>query len=174
MALADLLFLAMGGEFISVAIFILSGFVTTFFSKNMMVVMCIAMVITNILRYGTNISMQEGLDDGTADGETKDDSGETKDDGDETTHADETKVNAGETKVNAGETKVAAATKVNAGETKVNAVAAKGATAGKDEKPMTPAQMEKFTENMEKLQAYEPLFTSMDKLMEKINGLINP
>jgi hypothetical protein len=38
---------------------------------------------------------------------------------------------------------------------------------------MTPEQVAKITENLEKLEAYEPLFTSMDKLMLKINELIS-
>ena len=142
LALADLLYLAMGGEYISVAIFLLSGFVTSFFSKNMMVVMCIAMVITNILKYGTDIRMQEGL----------------KEEGKKTTE--------------------------KMTPTRVDEKANKMSTDGKvktDDKTkqknvmdnMTPEQVAKITENLEKLETYEPLFTSMDKLMLKINELIS-
>ena len=140
LALSDLLFLAMGSEFISVAVFILSGFVTTFFSRNMMVVMCVAMVVTNILKYGTDIRMQEGLKEGAAtDTEVKPKVADVK--------APAVKAPATEAAV----------------DTKVTATAV-----------ITPAQVEQLKENMEKLESYEPLFTSMDKMMEKINELISP
>ena len=140
LALSDLLFLAMGSEFISVAVFSLSGFVTTFFSRNMMVVMCVAMVVTNILKYGTDIRMQEGLKEGAAtDTEVKPKVADVK--------APAVKVPATEAAV----------------DTKVTATAV-----------ITPAQVEQLKENMEKLESYEPLFTSMDKMMEKINELISP
>lgn len=150
LALADLLFLAMGSEFVSVAVFILSGFVTSFFSKNMMVVMCVAMVVTNILKYGTDIRMQEGL----------------KDSKDETKAEPKAEAKAKpEAKVEPkSDAKVEPKTEAKP-ETKEEA---------KTEIVLTEEQKRKFTENMEKLEAYEPLFTSMDKLMEKINELISP
>jgi hypothetical protein len=142
LALADLLFLAMGREFVSVSIFILSGFVTSFFSKNMMVVMCVAMVVTNILKYGTDIRIQEGLKEGA-------------DTTDKATDADKAKD--------------VADTKVVVDEKDEKTDADKKTTAG----DITPEQVEKFKENMEKLQAYEPLFKSMDKLMEKTSELFS-
>ena len=53
LAIANLLILAVGEEYKYISVFFLTGFVTSFFSKNMMVIMCIAMVITNILQFGT-------------------------------------------------------------------------------------------------------------------------
>jgi len=155
LALSDLLFLAMGSEFISVAVFILSGFVTTFFSRNMMVVMCVAMVVTNILKYGTDIRMQEGLKEGTAtDTEVKP----------EVADAKAPAAKAPDMKAPAVKAPVVKAPATEApAETKVTAAAV-----------ITPAQVEKLKENMEKLESYEPLFTSMDKMMEKINELISP
>jgi hypothetical protein len=55
LAIANLLILAVGNEYKYISIFFLTGFITSFFSKNMMVVMCIAMVITNIMKIGTNV-----------------------------------------------------------------------------------------------------------------------
>jgi hypothetical protein len=55
LAIANLLILAVGNEYKYMSVFFLTGFVTSFFSKNMMVIMCIAMVITNILKYGADI-----------------------------------------------------------------------------------------------------------------------
>ena len=143
LALTDLLYLAMGGEYTSVAVFILSGFVTSFFSKNMMVVMCIAMVITNILKYGTDIRMQEGAENPKPDEENHEESEDKK----QPVEVKEEKVKATEKK--SDETKKP------------------------KEFTITEEEKRKFTENMEKLGAYEPLFTSMDRLLEKINDLIS-
>ena len=158
LALADLLFLAMGREFVSVAIFILSGFVTSFFSKNMMVVMCVAMVITNILKYGSDIRLQEGLKE-SVDAKAAPDAKATK-----TASATDAK------DATATDAKAKAATDAD--------TKAEDEKATEDEKTtvndaMTPEQVEKFKENMEKLQAYEPLFKSMDKLMEKTSELFS-
>ena len=162
LALSDLLFLAMGSEFISVAVFILSGFVTTFFSRNMMVIMCVAMVVTNILKYGTDIRMQEGLKEGAADAKA-----DVVTDPDAIKAAADAKVKAtADAKTTADAEAKAAETKVKAAETKVKTTTVQDG--------MTPAQVEKFKENLEKLESYEPLFTSMDKMMEKINELISP
>jgi len=162
LALADLLFLAMGREFVSVSIFILSGFVTSFFSKNMMVVMCVAMVVTNILKYGTDIRMQEGLKD-AKDAKPATDAKDAK----PATDAKDAKP-ATDAKVVA-DVKAVADTKAAVDEKDEKADADKKTTAG----DMTPEQVEKFKENMEKLQAYEPLFKSMDKLMEKTSELFS-
>lgn len=62
-ALVDLHFLTVSGDFVSISIFILIGFLTTFFSKNMLVILFIAVTVTNILKYGSNIR-QEGFEEG--------------------------------------------------------------------------------------------------------------
>lgn len=50
------------GNGIYAAIFILVGFLTTFFSKNMIVVMIIALAVSNVLLYGKEIKVDEGFD----------------------------------------------------------------------------------------------------------------
>jgi outer membrane biosynthesis protein TonB len=175
LALADLLFLAMGSEFISVAVFILSGFVTSFFSKNMMVIMCVAMVITNILKYGTDIRMQEGLKEATAD-EAKPEDKPTEDKPNEDKPADAKPADA---KPADAKPEVKPA-EVKPTEAKPDAKPAEAKpevkTKPADEAKivLTEEEKRKFTENMEKLEAYEPLFTSMDKLMGKISNLMSP
>lgn len=134
LALSDLLFLAMGREFVSIAVFILSGFVTSFFSKNMMVIMCVAMVISNILRYGTGVRMTEGL------------VSEEKPSTDEKSPTEKTPP-----------------TKETSSDEKTSPTA---------EIKLTEEDKRKFLENMEKIEMYEPLFNTMDKLVEKIGGLI--
>ncbi len=149
LALSDISFLVMGSEFVLVSIFILSGFVTSFFSKNMIVIMCIALGITNILRYGTNINTQEGLDNKP----TLNDDIDTVDDKliDENTVDHKPK---------------------DANPVEENMVHKRAKKMQKGKNVMTPKNIKKFKENMDKLEAYEPLFTSMDKLMENISGLM--
>lgn len=62
-ALVDLHYLTVSGDFVSISIFILIGFLTTFFSKNMLVILFIAVTVTNILKYGSKIR-QEGFEEG--------------------------------------------------------------------------------------------------------------
>ena len=47
----------------SIAIFVLVGFMTTFFSKNMIVVLCIALVVTHILKFGIRTVISEGFEE---------------------------------------------------------------------------------------------------------------
>lgn len=71
LSIVDLLFFAIAKEYISIIIFILIGVLTSFFSKNMMVIFTIAMVCTNILRFGNESSM-EGMTDEVVDDENLD------------------------------------------------------------------------------------------------------
>jgi len=61
-ALANLYFLTMSGDLVFTSIFLLVGFLTSFFSKNMLVILFIAVTITNVLKYGSAIK-QEGFED---------------------------------------------------------------------------------------------------------------
>ena len=59
-SLFDLFYLAVARDFFSISIFILIGFITSFFSKNMMIILFIALTFSNILKTGNNLS--EGLE----------------------------------------------------------------------------------------------------------------
>ena len=61
-SLCDLYFLAITGDSVYVVIFILVGFLTQFFSKNMMVVLCVALVVTNILKYGKSAGLDNNFE----------------------------------------------------------------------------------------------------------------
>jgi len=149
LALSDLLFLAMESEYISVAVFVLSGFVTSFFSKNMMVVMCVAMVITNILKYGTGIRLMEGLKDKKETPATP------------AAPADTPPAAPADTPPAApADTPPAAPADTPA--TPVDTPAAPKIDASKEQK---------FIENMEKLESYQPLLESLDRLMEGVSNL---
>jgi hypothetical protein len=52
------------GDMVTPAIFILVGFLTSFFSKNMMIVLLFGLLISNIFKLGSSLRMSEGLDDG--------------------------------------------------------------------------------------------------------------
>jgi Ca2+/Na+ antiporter len=54
---------AVTGDGMYSVIFILVAFLTTFFSKNMISVLCVGVVVSNILKYGKEISIQEGFED---------------------------------------------------------------------------------------------------------------
>ena len=64
-------------EILYAIVFLLVGFLTSFFSKNMIVILCISIVVTNILKYGTKIRMNEGFEN------APDDEADTNDDDDD-------------------------------------------------------------------------------------------
>lgn len=55
LSLADLLILTVEKDYVSVSIFILVGILVTYFSKNMLIILFIALTFTNIIKYGTKI-----------------------------------------------------------------------------------------------------------------------
>ena len=64
--LFQLFMLTSVGDYYSCAVFVLVGFLTSFFSKNMLVILVIALVVTNILKYGANVR-REGFEDAEID-----------------------------------------------------------------------------------------------------------
>ena len=62
LAVSDLYIFAVNGELFYVALFVLIGILTTFFSKNMTVILMVAMTLTNILRFGKDIRVKEGME----------------------------------------------------------------------------------------------------------------
>lgn len=61
-SLADLFILLSENDIFSITIFILIGFLTTYFSKNMLIVLFISLVVTNLFKYGSNIT-NEGFEE---------------------------------------------------------------------------------------------------------------
>ena len=60
LAVSDLLVLSVAREYVFILVFLIVGYLTSFFSKNMMVILVVAIVATNVLRSGSKIS--EGLE----------------------------------------------------------------------------------------------------------------
>jgi len=71
LAVADLLVLSVGREYVFILIFLLVGYLTSFFSKNMMVILVVAIVATNVLRSGSGIRLSEGLENAEEEEEDK-------------------------------------------------------------------------------------------------------
>lgn len=74
----NILLLANGKDFNSVVIFIIVGFLTSFFSKNMIVILLIALLFTHGIKYGNKVIRKEGLE-----GLEGEDGEESKEDEDE-------------------------------------------------------------------------------------------
>jgi hypothetical protein len=49
-------------QFIVCSIFVLTGILTSFFSKNMVVIMLVSIIVANIFKYGSNLRI-EGFED---------------------------------------------------------------------------------------------------------------
>lgn len=58
LSLANMFYLVSSSNYMFAAIFILVGFLTSFFSKNMMVILCIALVVSNVLMYGKKAALE--------------------------------------------------------------------------------------------------------------------
>ena len=72
LSIANLFYLVTSLNYMLVSIFILVGFITSFFSKNMIVILCIALTITNILQFGDKSAL-EGFGEETSSNDTSDD-----------------------------------------------------------------------------------------------------
>jgi len=62
LALFDMIYFLNKGDITSFVTFVLIGFLTSFFSKNMIVIFVIALSITHILKYGSSSYVSEGLE----------------------------------------------------------------------------------------------------------------
>jgi len=60
--ISDLLILGSFGEILYVVIYLLVGILASFFSKNMLVILMVAMVVTNTIKYGSKIASKEGME----------------------------------------------------------------------------------------------------------------
>jgi len=84
-SLVNLFMFVVQSDFMYAVIFVLVGFLTSFFSKNMIVILCIALAITNILKYGVSIRTSEGFNDNDNEAEEEEDTEETNEEEEEET-----------------------------------------------------------------------------------------
>lgn len=75
--LLNLLIWLFSGEIVHVGIFMLVGFLTSYFSKNMIVILVIAFVASNVVKSGTNIVL-EGMTNESEDSKEKEANVEAK------------------------------------------------------------------------------------------------
>jgi len=71
LAIGNLFYLGTSNDIWTIAIFVLTGFLTSFFSKNMVVILCIALVVSSIIKYGTPKESFEGFNGLTDNDKTK-------------------------------------------------------------------------------------------------------
>jgi hypothetical protein len=64
MAVIDLMYFASSGDIRSLVTLLIVGFLSSFFSKNMIVILFIALVVTHIIKFGTTLN--EGMDNQTS------------------------------------------------------------------------------------------------------------
>lgn len=71
MTLVQIVIYVNSSDITSIVFMCLLGFVTAFFSKNMIVILCVALVVTNILNTGLNRAGIEGMKEGADKATTK-------------------------------------------------------------------------------------------------------
>ncbi len=71
MTLVQIVIYVNSSDITSIVFMCLLGFVTAFFSKNMIVILCVALVVTNILNTGLNRAGIEGMKEGVDKATTK-------------------------------------------------------------------------------------------------------
>lgn len=59
LAIGNIYYLLIGRDYFTLAVFVLVAFLTTFFSKNMVVILCISLVISTIFK---SVQIKEGLE----------------------------------------------------------------------------------------------------------------
>jgi len=99
--ITDLLYLVSTGAHSNVIVFILVAYITSMFSKNMTVILIVALAITNIYHLGRGIVVKEGFEEGEGEGEGEDKDKDTDKDKDKDVDTDkdtdqETKSKKGE------------------------------------------------------------------------------
>ena len=70
LSILNLYYLLVNGLTGYIVLFFLVGFLTSCFSKNMIVIMCVALAFTNIFRNGTSVRFNEGFIEGVTDTST--------------------------------------------------------------------------------------------------------
>jgi hypothetical protein len=80
-ALTNLFIIFQQNDIFSIVFFLLIGFLTSFFSKNMIVILCMCIFFTNVLKYGRTAaghSQFEGFGEGEEEGKVEDEAEKEK------------------------------------------------------------------------------------------------
>lgn len=65
-SLGNIFYLTMAGDVLTISLFALIGFITSFFTKNMVVILVIALTVSFVLKNGTDLN-HENFDNSTSD-----------------------------------------------------------------------------------------------------------
>ena len=174
-ALGDFLYLVYTGDLYSATIFVLVGFLTYFFSKNMIVILFIALAITNIIKCGRcSEEGFEGEDEGEEEGEEKPEQDEStiEDEGNEKT--EESKKQK-PTPTSSVPTNTPSSTSEDFSLSVENAANEKKEQFGQDTKVVYTSEEDREIQKTEKMMAtQEKMLKSMNKykpLLDTLNGL---
>jgi FtsZ-interacting cell division protein ZipA len=178
-ALSDFLYLVYINDIYSASIFALIGFLTSFFSKNMIVILVMAMAVSNILKFGNRSAVKEGFtDDDVAEDENAEDE---KAEEEETEEEEASKENKGEpeNKKEKGDKKNKSEKPVK--EKKESPLSVETTedsdkeTFGQDKNVVYTADKDKSVDNVDKtILAQEQILERMNKykpLLDTINGI---
>lgn len=61
LAIGNLFYLGTSNDVMTIAVFVLTGFLTSFFSKNMIVILCVSLVVSSIIKHGISYQTAEGF-----------------------------------------------------------------------------------------------------------------
>lgn len=177
-ALGDFLYLVYTGDLYSATIFVLVGFLTYFFSKNMIVILFIALAITNIIKCGRcSEEGFEGEDEGEEEGEEKPEQDEStiEDEGNEKPEKTEESKKQKPTPTSSVPTNTPSSTSEDFSLSVENAANEKKEQFGQDTKVVYTSEEDREIQKTEKMMAtQEKMLKSMNKykpLLDTLNGL---
>jgi hypothetical protein len=175
-ALGDFLYLVYTGDLYSATIFILVGFLTYFFSKNMIVILFIALAITNIIKCGrcSEEGFEDGEGDADAEGEDKEKSKESME-SESTEKPKKTEESQKPTPTTSVPTKTPTSTADEFSLSVENATNEKKEQFGQDTKVVYTSEEDREIQKTEKMMVtQEKMLKSMNKykpLLDTLNGL---
>ena len=90
-AFVEMLYFISSKDYASFSILLIVGFLTSFFNKNMVIVLLLSLLVTNVIKYGTGSRLNEGFEDKNLDSE--DSKKDTEEDEEKNSEKDTTKKN---------------------------------------------------------------------------------
>lgn len=179
-ALGDFLYLVYTGDLYSATIFVLVGFLTYFFSKNMIVILFIALAITNIIKCGRCSEEgfegeDEGEDEGEGEEKPEQDESTIEDEGNEKPEKTEESKKQKPTPTTSVPTNTPSSTSEDFSLSVENAANEKKEQFGQDTKVVYTSEEDREIQKTEKMMAtQEKMLKSMNKykpLLDTLNGL---
>jgi hypothetical protein len=167
LAVVDIVYFISTNDFYSLLTFVLIGILTTFFSKNMIVILVVSLSITHVVKYGNAAYVSEGFKEGTD--ESNDETDESKEEEDESTKTPTS--NNDHTK----DSKDAKTTTSKSGSSKPPKSSTSASTTSTDKEYEDLKKEQKNFENigkdiMENVKKIEPLLDKAEAFINKYEG----